>query len=53
MVLPEVLTPEIVLNALNGKATVNNNTIYILIGAGILVVLFILVIYLGRNQKRI
>ncbi len=52
IVLPEVLTPEIVLNALNGNATASTNKgIYILIGLGILTVLIGLMIYAQRKNS--
>ena len=53
VVLPEVLTPEIVLSALNGNINAPSNRIDILIGAGILIVAFGCLIFLGRKNKQV
>jgi len=51
IVLPEILTPEIVLNALIGNTTASTNSgIYILIGLAILAVLIGLMIYIQRKN---
>jgi thiol:disulfide interchange protein DsbD len=49
IVLPQVLTAEIVLDALGGKATAQNGIGYIFVGAGILIVLAGAIIYLRRR----
>jgi len=50
IVLPAVLTPEIVLNALSGKATVVNREKYIFVGIEILVMAAALSLYLRRRS---
>jgi thiol:disulfide interchange protein len=52
IVLPEVLTPEIVLNALNGTPNTPSNSIYVLMGAGILIAVAGCIIYLRRKNEK-
>ncbi len=51
IVLPEVLTPEIVLDALNGKATAVNKANFIFAGIGILIVIAGLFLYLRQRTR--
>ena len=51
IVLPQVLTPEIVLDALNGKTTAVNEANYIFAGIGILIVIASLFLYLRQKTR--
>jgi thiol:disulfide interchange protein DsbD len=51
IVLPAILTPEIVLNALSGRATAIYSTNYIFIGAGILIVAAGFLFYFRRRTE--